>query len=234
MEKFADRHPIPGDDEGFALVKLAHDLAAVVVKLTLGDISGHSTRVPVASACQAVGPYRRRERVHCGLRHVGLAQAVTTSWCVAKAVQHSGAAATIFIKHTRIDYGHGGDGLSNCAHAYGFLPRRYPVRWPPPGIPPQRGWHVALPGCVADPVTTRQTGSAGLPGAGPDIAIGETARSSRPIPLSSCCKCWQPAPRFRRTAGYLAYSALAGASAGAEQAVRRGMNATTTAPSVMR
>jgi hypothetical protein len=42
--KLADGDPIPGDDEGFALVKLAHDLAAVIAKLTLGDFFGHSRK----------------------------------------------------------------------------------------------------------------------------------------------------------------------------------------------
>ena len=36
-----DRNPIPGHNEGFALVKLAHNLAAVIAELTLGDLSGH-------------------------------------------------------------------------------------------------------------------------------------------------------------------------------------------------
>src|SRR5271165_5939358 len=43
--KLADRDPIPGDNEGFALVKLAHDLAAVVAKLTLSYLSGHGGSV---------------------------------------------------------------------------------------------------------------------------------------------------------------------------------------------
>src|SRR6476620_4354961 len=43
--KLADRDPIPGHDEGFALVKLAHNLAAVIAKLTLGDLSGHTPSV---------------------------------------------------------------------------------------------------------------------------------------------------------------------------------------------
>ena len=40
--KLADRNPVPGDNEGFALVKLAHNLAAVIAQLTLGDLSGHT------------------------------------------------------------------------------------------------------------------------------------------------------------------------------------------------
>ena len=39
--KLADRNSIPRHDEGFALVKLAHDLAAVIAQLTLSDLSGH-------------------------------------------------------------------------------------------------------------------------------------------------------------------------------------------------
>jgi hypothetical protein len=39
--KLADRDPIPGHNEGFALVKLAHNLAAVIAQLTLCDFSGH-------------------------------------------------------------------------------------------------------------------------------------------------------------------------------------------------
>jgi hypothetical protein len=40
--KFADRDPVPGHNEGLALVKLAHNLAAVIAELTLGDLSGHT------------------------------------------------------------------------------------------------------------------------------------------------------------------------------------------------
>ena len=40
--KLADRNPVPGDNEGFALVKLAHNLAAVIAQLTLGDLAGHT------------------------------------------------------------------------------------------------------------------------------------------------------------------------------------------------
>src|ERR1700694_4650210 len=43
--KLADRDPIPGHNEGFALVKLAHNLAAVIAELTLGDLSGHTPSV---------------------------------------------------------------------------------------------------------------------------------------------------------------------------------------------
>jgi hypothetical protein len=39
--KLADWNPIPGHNEGFALVQLAHNLAAVIAQLTLGDLSGH-------------------------------------------------------------------------------------------------------------------------------------------------------------------------------------------------
>ena len=40
--KLADRDSIPGHDERLALVKLAHNLAAVIAELTLGDLSGHT------------------------------------------------------------------------------------------------------------------------------------------------------------------------------------------------
>ena len=43
--KLADRDPIPGHNEGFALVKLAHNLAAVIAEFTLGDLSGHTPTV---------------------------------------------------------------------------------------------------------------------------------------------------------------------------------------------
>ena len=39
--KLADRGSIPGHDEGFALVKPTHDLAAVIAKLALADLPGH-------------------------------------------------------------------------------------------------------------------------------------------------------------------------------------------------
>jgi hypothetical protein len=39
--KLANSDPIPGHDEGFALVKPAHNVAAVIAQLTLGDLSGH-------------------------------------------------------------------------------------------------------------------------------------------------------------------------------------------------
>ena len=43
--KLTDRNPIPRDDKGFALVKLAHDLAAVIAKLSLSDLSCHPPSV---------------------------------------------------------------------------------------------------------------------------------------------------------------------------------------------
>jgi hypothetical protein len=36
---------VPGHDEGFALVELAHDLAAVIAQLSLSDLSGHTGKV---------------------------------------------------------------------------------------------------------------------------------------------------------------------------------------------
>ena len=44
-KELADRDSIPGHHEGFALVKLAHNLAAVISELALGDLSGHSRSV---------------------------------------------------------------------------------------------------------------------------------------------------------------------------------------------
>ena len=40
--QLADRDSIPGHDEGLALVKLAHNLAAVIAKLTLSNLFGHT------------------------------------------------------------------------------------------------------------------------------------------------------------------------------------------------
>ena len=40
--KLTDGDSIPGHDEGFTLVKLAHNLAAVIAQLTLRDLSGHT------------------------------------------------------------------------------------------------------------------------------------------------------------------------------------------------
>lgn len=75
--KLADRDPIPGHNKGFALVKLTHDLAAVIAELALGDLSGHARSVAHvlrrgpgglritgggrgAAALTRVGPGRRR------------------------------------------------------------------------------------------------------------------------------------------------------------------------------
>jgi hypothetical protein len=41
-KKLADRDAIPGHNEGFALVKLAHNLAAVIAKFPLSDLSCHN------------------------------------------------------------------------------------------------------------------------------------------------------------------------------------------------
>ena len=43
--KLADRDAIPGHNERLALVKLAHDVAAVVAQLPLGDMFGHTASV---------------------------------------------------------------------------------------------------------------------------------------------------------------------------------------------
>ena len=40
--KLADRDSIPGHYERLALIKLAHDLAAVIAQLALGDLFGHT------------------------------------------------------------------------------------------------------------------------------------------------------------------------------------------------
>ena len=43
--KLADRDAIPGHHERLALVKLAHNLAAVIAQLPLSDLFGHTTSV---------------------------------------------------------------------------------------------------------------------------------------------------------------------------------------------
>src|ERR1700739_2087418 len=43
--KLADRNSVPGHDERLALVKLAHDVAAVIAQLALGDLPGHPQSV---------------------------------------------------------------------------------------------------------------------------------------------------------------------------------------------
>src|ERR1700739_2991963 len=43
--KLADRDSIPGHDERLALVKLAHDVAAVIAQLPLGDPFSHTQSV---------------------------------------------------------------------------------------------------------------------------------------------------------------------------------------------
>lgn len=43
--KLADRDSIPGHDERFAVVKLAHNVAAVIAQLPLGDLFGHTKSV---------------------------------------------------------------------------------------------------------------------------------------------------------------------------------------------
>ncbi len=40
--KLADRDSIPGHDERLALIKLAHNAAAVIAQLALGDLFGHT------------------------------------------------------------------------------------------------------------------------------------------------------------------------------------------------
>jgi hypothetical protein len=40
--KQRDRNPIPGHNEEFAVVNLAHDLATVIAQLTLSDLSSHT------------------------------------------------------------------------------------------------------------------------------------------------------------------------------------------------
>src|SRR5512139_1070685 len=40
--KLADGDSVPGHDERLALVKLAHDVAAVIAQLPLGDLFGHA------------------------------------------------------------------------------------------------------------------------------------------------------------------------------------------------
>lgn len=43
--KLADRDSIPGHDERLALVEPAHNVAAVIAQLPLGDLLGHTGRV---------------------------------------------------------------------------------------------------------------------------------------------------------------------------------------------
>ena len=43
--KLADRDSVPGHDERLALVKLAHNVAAVVAQFPLGDLFGHISSV---------------------------------------------------------------------------------------------------------------------------------------------------------------------------------------------
>jgi hypothetical protein len=45
LGKLADRDSVPGHDEGFTLVELARDLAAVIAQLSLSDLSGHTGKV---------------------------------------------------------------------------------------------------------------------------------------------------------------------------------------------
>ena len=75
--KLADRDPISGHDEGFALVKLAHDLAAVIAKLTLGDLSGHIRTVArvLQSDARCRAPHTDRASADRGavrVRHICL------------------------------------------------------------------------------------------------------------------------------------------------------------------
>src|ERR1700728_2944740 len=66
--QLADRYAVPGDDEALALVQSPHDLAAVVPKLPLGDVSGHDDIV-APSATEPSGwwiglPLQRHRRPH--------------------------------------------------------------------------------------------------------------------------------------------------------------------------
>src|ERR1700739_1811048 len=77
--KLADRNPVPGHDEGFALVKLAHDLAAVIAKLTLSDLSGHTPNVArVLHATRCPSPQTDEEWRHRSARSSRMAM----NWCV--------------------------------------------------------------------------------------------------------------------------------------------------------
>jgi len=52
--KLADRDPIAGHNEGFALVKMAHNLAAVITQFALGDFSGHPLNCSTSATLPAV------------------------------------------------------------------------------------------------------------------------------------------------------------------------------------
>ena len=43
--EFSDRCAVSGDDETLAVVKLTHDLTAVIAEFTLGDLSSHALSV---------------------------------------------------------------------------------------------------------------------------------------------------------------------------------------------
>src|ERR1700746_1748875 len=53
--QLADRDSIPGHDERLALVKLAHDVAAVIAQLPLGDLFGHTHSVARVLRCPIHG-----------------------------------------------------------------------------------------------------------------------------------------------------------------------------------
>jgi hypothetical protein len=47
--EFSDRRSVSSDDEGFAVVKLTHDLAAVIAEFALSDFSNFGEVVRVAN-----------------------------------------------------------------------------------------------------------------------------------------------------------------------------------------
>src|SRR5271156_1128760 len=61
--KLADRDSIPGHDERLAVVKLAHNVAAVVTQLPLGDLFGHTRSVAPVLRCSVRGANHRSPRL---------------------------------------------------------------------------------------------------------------------------------------------------------------------------
>ncbi len=74
--KLAHWDPIPGHDEGLALIQLPHNLATVVAKLTLSDLSSHTQSVArvLRLGCGA-GHLKRTRSCDTGRRREGVGSA---------------------------------------------------------------------------------------------------------------------------------------------------------------
>jgi len=60
--ELSDGRPVPRHYEGLTLVQLAHDLAALVAQLPLGDLSSHLANVARRATAEVPDPEHKTER----------------------------------------------------------------------------------------------------------------------------------------------------------------------------